>query len=135
MHERRPKGEGTLWRRGKRGLITIQFTHNGQLHRERTGTADESKANKLLKQRWAEAQTGTLTPSHTKRIRITELAEDLFQEYRANARKSIDDAVSRWKLHLQPFFGHLRVADLTSDHINRYILQRHQQGAKNATIN
>jgi integrase len=41
----------------------------------------------------------------------------------------------RWRLHLQPFFGPIRAIHLGSALLARYIDQRQQEGASNATIN
>jgi integrase len=62
--------------------------------------------------------------------------DDLLREYRINNRKSIDDAETRWKLHLKPAFAHIRASDLCrTDAVERYIESRQKEGAANATIN
>jgi integrase len=42
---------------------------------------------------------------------------------------------TRWRLHLEPFFGSRRVLEVTSDLIARYVDQRQVENAQNATIN
>jgi integrase len=37
--------------------------------------------------------------------------------------------------HLVPFFGEIRAADFTTQHIKRYVAQRRKEEAQNATIN
>jgi len=69
------------------------------------------------------------------RVRVEELAELLLRDYRINQRKSLNDILTRWELHLKPFFGALRAMDVTSVLISKYIDERMSQGAANATIN
>jgi len=59
----------------------------------------------------------------------------MFRDYRINGRKSLDDVEARWLLHLKPFFGLMKASEVTKDTIRRYIDQRLQQEAANATIN
>jgi hypothetical protein len=42
------------------------------------------------------------------------------RDYRINGRKSLPDALARWRLHLQPFFGNLRSVEVSSDLVARY---------------
>jgi integrase len=83
----------------------------------------------------AEVTTGKFVGPQVERIPITELAEDFIRDYRINGKTSIDDAESRWELHIKPFFGSLRATQVTSSLVNRYVDLRLDEGAKNATIN
>ena len=69
------------------------------------------------------------------RIGIEELAEDFLRDYRINGKTSLEDAEARWRLHLQPFFGSLHASQVTSTFLNRYVDERQEAGAANATIN
>jgi integrase len=89
----------------------------------------------MLKVRLSEITAGTFIGPQAEKIKVSELAEDFLREYRINERKSIDDATARWNLHLEPFFGARKAIDVSSDLISRYVDQRQQEGAKNATIN
>jgi integrase len=66
---------------------------------------------------------------------VEELADAFLRDYRINGRKSLEDAETRWNLHLKPFFGLLRAVDVTSELIARYIDSRKRQDAANATVN
>jgi integrase len=68
------------------------------------------------------------------RVRFDDLAEDLMNDYKINARKSLERAEISVK-HLKGVFSGIRVADITSDRINDYILRRQKEGASNGTIN
>jgi integrase len=66
---------------------------------------------------------------------VANLYEALEREYQINGRRSLDDLKARWKLHLGPFFGFMRPANVSTDLVNRYIDTRQQEGASHATIN
>ena len=78
---------------------------------------------------------GSFSGPRAERIRVDELADDFLRDYRINGRKSLPDAETRWKLHLKPFFGNLRAVEVSSDLVSRYVDERQQKGAENATIN
>lgn len=50
-------------------------------------------------------------------------------------RKAEADAKTRWDLHLKPFFGHRRAVQVGTDLLARYVIERQETGAANATIN
>jgi integrase len=52
-----------------------------------------------------------------------------------NRYASIDDLEDRWVKHLQPFFGHMAAAKVTTDLCKRYIVQRQESGVADSTIN
>lgn len=131
----RQRGTGSVYLQKGSSIWWIKYYRNGKAYRESTHTSDESKAKGILKQRLAEITTGNFIGPIAERIRIEELAEDFLRDYRINGRKSLADAEARWKLHLKPFFGHLRATELSSDLLARYVDARQQGGAKNATIN
>ena len=63
------------------------------------------------------------------------MADDFIREYRINGRESLDDAQTRWNLHLKPVFVGMKAIEVTSDRVARYVDGRQQEGASNATIN
>jgi integrase len=131
----RPKGTGSVYLQKGSSLWWIKYYRNGKPYRESSHTQDESKARGVLKQRLAEITVGSFVGPRAERIRVQELAEDFFRDYRINGRRSLRDAEARWRLHLQPFFGALRAVELSSDLVARYVDSRQQEGAENATIN
>jgi integrase len=131
----RPRGTGSLYRQKNSSAWWIKYYRNGKPYRESTHTQDEGQAKGLLKQRLAEITVGTFVGPSAERIRVEELAEDFLRDYQINGRRSLRDAEARWRLHLRPFFGHLRAAEVSSDLVARYVDSRQQKGAQNATIN
>jgi integrase len=131
---RRDKGSGCLYPRGKTWWIKF-YDSNGRPHQESTKTSNESEAKRKLKIRLAQCATGSFNGLAVERIKVDELAEDFLRDYRINGKKSIDDAEARWKLHLKPFFGGMKAVHVSSQQLARYVDERQQQGASNATVN
>jgi integrase len=131
----RPKGTGSVYRRKGSPSWWIKYSRAGRSFCESTKTHDKNKALKLLKLRLGEIATGTFLGPEIERVRIQDLAEDFLREYRINGRKSVEDAATRWNRHLRPFFGHIRVIEVTGALITQYVEARQCEAAANATIN
>ena len=124
---------GTVYRRGR--IWWIKYYRNGKPFRESSKSESVSDAKRLLRQREGEIGTGNLLGSTTERVRFEELAKDFLNDYRANNRKSLVWAKRRIEQHLTPFFGGLRVVDMTTDRVRAYTAKRQQQRASNGSIN
>jgi len=131
----RRRGTGSIFKRPGCDTWTIKFSSRGRTIREATGKRDYSDALKLLNKRVGEIDKGTFVEPETRRIEIRELAQDFLDDYKINRRKSTDDVEARWRLHLEPFFGAARVAEVGTSMIKKYIHDRLEQGAQNATVN
>jgi site-specific recombinase XerD len=90
-------------------------------------------AKKLLKRRLAEVETKTYVMRTN--VKIDELIADLLAEYRRERRKTTAEVESRWKKHLEPFFGRMKVDDINTDTVQRYSIQRIEQDAAGPTVN
>ncbi len=92
-------------------------------------------AAQLLAQRLgALAQGKPVTPT-TVRLTFHDAARDLLNDYRVNGKRSLVDVERHITRHLAPFFGGLRMADITTAHVREYVARRQREGAANATIN
>ncbi len=131
----RRRGAGSLYKQKNSAFWWIQYCRNGKVYRESSKTEDKEEAQKYLSKRLGEIATGAFFGLDVERVQIGELAEDFLRDYRINNKKSIDDAKARWELHLKPFLGDLKASQLTTNLLARYIDQRQQEKAKNATIN
>jgi integrase len=131
----RTRGSGSIYKQKGSAVWWVKYYRNGKAFRESTKTTDKQNARAFLKGRLGEIATGTFYGPVADRTTLAELAEDLMRDYRINGRKSIDDVEARWKLHLEPFFGHMKAPEVTSDLVARYVDQRREGGAANATIN
>ncbi len=74
------------------------------------------------------------TETAARRTPVGELLDDLLRDYRIRGQ-DYDWAEMRVRLHLRPAFGGLQVRRLTTTAIERYIGERQQAGAANASIN
>lgn len=135
---------GSIYQRRKKhpdGSVTIlpnwwiKYRKNGQVFRESSGSEKYADAERLLKRRQGEIVTGKFAGLGPERIRMEELFGDVVQDYRDNRRDTLKDVESRLKNHLSPFFGKIRAADFSTQHLKRYIAVRRDDGAENATIN
>jgi hypothetical protein len=132
---RHRRGTGSIFTAGS-STLWIQYYVNGRPLRENTGSADRQSAADLLQKRIYEAKQGLVPePSVVRKLTVANLYDALEREYKINERKSIEDLKARWKLHVAPFFGFMRPANVSPDLIDRYIDKRQQEKATNATIN
>jgi integrase len=148
---RRQRGTGRIFQKtmksedGKRIACktwVIQFSKDGRRVREYTGMTEWAEADKLLRQRLVEVDKNEYVVRRGKPARFEDLYQMLVEHTSINhcskgavALKSrIDGLKWRWK-HLEPVFGHLRAANLTTDDLRRYTLQRQEESAENASIN
>ncbi len=132
---RRQRGTGRIFLPKGSSVWWLQYYQNGVKQRESAQTSDRRLALEKLKLRIAEVTTGAVTGLTPKKTRISELADDFIRDYRINGKTSLDDATTRWRLHLEPFFGRLRASQVTSILLNKYVDKRQQEGAANGTIN
>jgi integrase len=89
----------------------------------------------LLKFREGEVVTGKFRGLGVDRVLVQELFDDVRDDYRLNGRSSIGSLDSRLKSNLRPFFDAVRAADVTTALVKRYVGDRIEAGATNATVN
>ena len=129
---RRKRGAGRVYLRGT--IWWIKYYRHGRPYRESSCSRECVRAERLLKRRLAEIETGQFRGLTAERVRFDELAADLQTDYRINQRKSADRCSLSIK-HLGRFFGGWRAAEITTDKIRTYIARRLDDGAANGTIN
>lgn len=129
---KRSRGSGYIFTNGS-DKLWIGFSERGIKHRENSHSTDHAVAERLLKRRLAEIETGVFVPKGD--VRLDELVADVMVEYDEKQQKSYSSLEQRWRLHLKPFFTKRRASDITTDLIRRYTQQRRAEGASPATIN
>jgi hypothetical protein len=132
---RRQRGTGRIFLPKGSSVWWLQYSQNGIKRRESAETSNRKEALDKLKLRIAELTTGAVTGLSPKKTRVSELAEDFIRDYKINGKTSLGDAETRWRLHLEPFFGRLKASQVTSVLLNMYVDKRQQEGAANGTIN
>jgi integrase len=102
----------------------VKYYRAGKPYRESTKSTKESDARRLLKRREGEISEGKLPGIYFDRVRFEELAGDYLTEQRQDGRKTVAWTERRINLHLTPFFGGLRVTDITTPRVRAYIKGR-----------
>jgi len=123
---------GSIYKRGN--ICWIKYYRNGKPYRESTKSKKEADAKRLLKKREGEISQGKLPGIYFDRVKFDELAEDFLRDYRINQRKSLIRA-KRSTGHLKRYFESVRVPDINSPKIEKYIESRLDEGAANGSIN
>jgi hypothetical protein len=123
---------GSIYQRG--AVWWIKYYRDGKPFYESSQSEKYTDAQRLLNQRRAEVFASTHIEGAARKILVSELLDDLVRDYRIN-EKSEDWCESVVRIHLRPFFGHLKAAKLRHDDGARYVEARQISGAKNATIN
>jgi len=120
----------------KRGdIYWIRYCRGGKRYEESSGSKRVAVAKSLLKRREGDIERGLPVTPHMGRVKVSEAISTLLTEYKVNRRRTHLDLARRVEKHILPFFGHRRMAIMTTADINDYIAQRQEQGAANATIN
>lgn len=132
---KRPRGTGSIYQPKHSRFLWVKYYRNGKAYRESTHTTEERKAQKFLQKRMGEISTGNFFGPAVERIRVSELAEDMFRDYRINVRRSLRFTEWRWKKHMEPVFGPMRAVEVTTEAVNKYVENRKATGAENSTIN
>ena len=89
-------------------------------------------ADSFVRRKLAEYSVG-LSSLETQKVTAKQLVEDVLLRNKNNGNKTVADDESRWKNHLEPFFGHLRATQVSSDLIDRYINKRKSDQTRSNT--
>ena len=127
------RGTGSVYQRGQ--VWWIKFYDQGRAFYESSGSKDQQDAERLLKRRQGEVVTGRFGGLAPERIRMVDLFEDVLADHKRYRRATTKDVATRIRMHLKPAIGDVRAAQLGTRHVERYIDQRREEGAAEATIN
>ncbi len=123
-----------LFRRGPTWWMS--FSYNGRQVRQSTETDDKKMAEKIYRKVMTDVAEGKWFEEATKVKDATfqELADDIFDDYKVNLRKSL------WRVeicvkHLGGHFKGYPAREITTQDIRKYTSARLGEGAKNGTIN
>jgi len=123
---------GSIYLRGK--TWWIQYYRSGKPYRESAKTKKKMVANELLKQREGDISKGEIPGIHFDRVTFNELAEGLISNYEINNKKTTNRA-KQCVTHLKETFEGMKVVNIDTPGIERYIKERLGTGVKSATIN
>lgn len=126
------RGMGNTYKRGS--IWWIRYWHRGKEYRESSKSDSESAARKLLKKRIGEIASGRLIGPKEEKVTFDDLARGIKQDYQINDKRSTRSITLSIK-HLERNFAMLRAVDITTDRIEKYVLERQKEDAANASIN
>jgi integrase len=123
---------GSIYKRGN--IFWVKYYRAGKPYRESSKSSKETDAKRLLKLREGQVTEGRFPGLRVEKVLFDELAEDLINDYKVDAKKSLRRANQSIE-HLRDYFGGIRVVEISTDKIRAYILNRQEEGVKNGTIN
>jgi integrase len=129
---KRQRGTGSIFLQPGSSIWWYQIWVNGKRERGTTGCRSKREADAFVRRKVAEYSVGLSSPESQK-ITVKELVEDVLRRNKNNGNKTVADDESRWKNHLEPFFGHLRATQVSSDLIDRYINKRKSDQTRSKT--
>jgi len=145
---KRPNGAGSVVKLKHRDESTgkivesrfyyIIYRVNGRQIRESSKTENKMVAQKLLERRMGEAGLGVRPEQEVKNVKYEDVRDTLIAEYRNRGRHFFQrtdgtDYIGGMN-HLDAFFKGMRIIEISSDTLRRYIETRREQGAADATI-
>lgn len=128
-----PKYTATDGTRRESSKYWIRYSVSGRKYREPSGSRTKRDAVELLNRRLHEHGQGIVTGNVAK-VQLPQLAELIRNDYRRKNRKSADRLEISLH-HLLDAFSDWRVIDVQEPAIDRYVADRLDDGAANATIN
>jgi site-specific recombinase XerD len=131
-----PKREtGELIQRGRYWYIRY-YDANGRRRLETTKSTKQEDAERILRKRLSAKDAGVLPEAAIGKLTLKEATDDVINDYKTNARKSLAHVERKVKLHLLPYFGERRrMASITTAHIRAFIAERQDAEASAAEIN
>jgi integrase len=112
----------------------IKYQVSGRPQCVSSGSDTKKVAEDLLKEREGDVVKGVAFTAQVGKVRYEEAAEDLLNDYRTNARRSLITMTHRLK-HLKPFFGGRRLTGIGTALVRTFVVKRQAAGASNAEIN
>jgi len=128
----RQRGTGSLYKQKGSEVWWMKYYVHGAPRRESSGKRDWYGAAEVLKLRLSEiAVNGDFGSSA---LTIRALVQMKFRANRVEGLSDLANPERRWKLHLESFFGNLKVINYSSDLVNQYIEKRRKEGASGSSI-
>ncbi|BDG04960.1 tyrosine-type recombinase/integrase [Anaeromyxobacter oryzae] len=112
----------------------VRYRVNGRRQRK-AGFATPEEAKRWLAMTLGEAaRAGTgLAPDPRKVPTLGEVVDDFLAQRKKTHRAGEEDA-GRWRLHLAPYFDHLRPSEVDTAAIRRFVLVKRAEGLSGGTI-
>jgi integrase len=146
--KRHRRGNGSLYKRPGTRYYWAQWFVNGKVVRESTQTENRDEAEKFLKAKLLETASGKALDPDIAKTSVSVVVERMFERKKngqLGRAKSVDLDELRWNANLKPYFGNLRVRDVTEQKLTQYVTMRKAEkvlpdgttkaGAQNGTLN
>jgi hypothetical protein len=127
---RKPK-TGSIYLRGQ--TYWLKYYRNGQCFRESSRSNNYDDAERLLKQRQGEIVTGKFAGLTPERVRVSQLLEELIEDYREREIRSLEKCECRIRKNLIPAVGDIRATEFGTNHVKAYKRKRRCEKAANGT--
>jgi len=124
-----------IWKPPNSRFLWIKYYRDGECFRESTHGTSRGRAEKLLRTRLAEIDAGTFGGPQVRRVGVLELYQAFLDNYRIMGKRALKWAETNWDRHLEPHFGKLKAAQVTTDVLTAYIAKRQAEKAQNGTVN
>lgn len=126
------RGLGGVYRRGQ--VWWVYYSVRGKQRFESARSRKRTVAVALLKKRNGELGRGVVVDPTAERQPVAKLAEAYFAHLDLKKRRSIVSVRTVWEKHLKPVFDDLRVCEVTTERVQRYVTERQAAGAAAASI-
>jgi integrase len=126
-----------LWRRGKKGIWTAEYWHNGKHHRKSLGTRNQKVAEQEATKLAARILEGTL-PEALKRYPVTQAMNDFIEQARLDGRDH--KTIKKYETVFKGWIGHLSSVGVTNlqqirpEHYEQYRRKQADAGIGGRTI-
>ena len=124
---------GQIRKRG--GVWWVRYYRDGRRFEESARTDKWEKARDLLRTREGDIANGVPVSSQIGRLRFEQAADAIEVDYIANRRRSLGKVKQRIRLHLTPFFGGRRMANITTSDVEAFTKKRLDAGASHGEVN
>jgi len=128
----RQRGTGSIYKQRGSKVYWMKYHVHGKPRRESTGKRDYSEALDVLKLKVSEVSLYGDTVCGT--LSIRQLVKMKLRKNKVESLRDLHNPEARWRLHLEPFFGNVKVKDYSSDLTLQYIEKRKGEGANGSTI-
>lgn len=113
----------------------VSYYRDGKQFRESAGTTSLMEAKRFLAGKEGDIAKGIPVTPRMGRVKFSEMAADVVNDYRVNAKRSLRDLEIRFNDHILPVLGEVRASAITTVEIRKYIDRRQNEEASNGTIN
>lgn len=129
---KRPRGTGSTYLRGKTWWLA--YYRQGEEIRESSESTKREAAERLLRRRLGDIESGRPVAPRADRVTVGELLADYLADAQVRKIRSLGHSMARAR-RLRIAFGRRRAQSITSADIRQYILMREKRTAAPATIN